>query len=132
MREAYGQFLRFGMVGTLGFIVDAGTLQLLVSFKDLNPYEGRIVSYLIAATITWSLNRRFTFPRHDHVKAHHQWLHYLLVNGVGASLNYGIYSLLVYLSTFAYHHLYLAVLAGAMAGIFFNFNLSRRWVFGPA
>ena len=123
------QFLVFGLVGSAGFVVDAGTLQFLVINENINPYLGRLFSYLIAATMTWTLNRKFTFPAQPGVAAHHQWLRYLLANSIGALLNYGVYSVLIFSSGFIYHHLYFGVLAGAVIGLLFNFNLSRRWVF---
>ena len=55
------QFLKFGLVGLVGFVVDAGALFLLIAFGDLGPYIGRIYSFLIAASVTWVLHRHFTF-----------------------------------------------------------------------
>ncbi len=125
------QFLRFSAIGTIGFIIDAGFLQLLVSLTGLNPYISRLFSYLIAATLTWQLNRQYTFPKQADVKFHHQWLCYLGANGIGGLLNYGIYALLIFNSQFIHQHLYLGVAAGAAIGLACNFTLSKHWVFKP-
>ena len=54
-----GQFFRFCLVGGVGFVVDAGSLWLLIDFGSMGLLSGRVVSYLIAATVTWALHRHF-------------------------------------------------------------------------
>lgn len=131
MGRTLHQFLSFSIVGIVGFIIDAGILQLLVTLGGLNPYISRLFSYLIAATLTWQLNRHYTFPKQTDVKPHHQWLHYLGANGIGGLLNYGIYALLIFSSRFFHHHLYFGVAGGAIVGLACNFTLSKHWVFKP-
>jgi len=62
--EELTRFLRFALVGTIGFVVDASVLRLVVAIFAINLYAGRLVSFLAAATVTWLLNRTFTF-RHN-------------------------------------------------------------------
>ena len=38
------QFVRFCLVGALGFVIDAGVLQLLLLTLAANPYKARIFS----------------------------------------------------------------------------------------
>ena len=57
-RRSLGQFLRFGLVGTAGFVVDAAALTAAMAWLGLGPYGGRVVSYLAAVTFTWAMNRR--------------------------------------------------------------------------
>ena len=57
------RFMRFGLVGTLGFVVDAGVMQLLVSFAGVGAIEARAISIPTAVFATWVLNRTFTFGK---------------------------------------------------------------------
>jgi putative flippase GtrA len=57
------RFLRFCLVGAAGSLVDAGLLQALVTLAGANPFVARVSSFLAAATVTWRLNRCFTFGR---------------------------------------------------------------------
>jgi putative flippase GtrA len=41
------QSQRFCLVGTLGFVVDAGILQALVVGAQANLYAARVISYLL-------------------------------------------------------------------------------------
>ena len=123
------EFFKFSLVGTLGFVVDAASLQLLVSLAGINPYASRLFSYLLAATTTWWLNRRFTFAACDDACWKGQWLRYLVVNAAGGGVNYGVYALFVFLSELVSQHLYLGVAAGSIAGLAVNFTASRYLVF---
>ena len=55
------QLVLFGVGGTIGFIVNAGVLQLLVSGLAWDRFSGRLISFLCATTTTWLFNRHYTF-----------------------------------------------------------------------
>lgn len=122
------EFLRFGVVGTIGFVVDTAVLYAGLAL-GLGLYGGRAVSYLVAATTTWALNRLWTFRGRGEGPAHQQWALFLLVNLVGFAMNYGTYAALIILVPLVAAHPVLGVAAGAIAGMFGNFVLSRQLVF---
>lgn len=123
------QFLRFGLVGVAGFIVDAAVLTVLVELAKLDPYSARVVSFICAASATWWLNRQFTFARNPQQKASHQWLGFILVSVGGAVINYGAYVATLHVWPLAYAYPAIGAAVGAMAGMFFNFPLSKLLVF---
>lgn len=123
------QFLRFGIVGTIGFLVDSVVLYGGLAV-GLGLYWGRAVSYLAAATTTWALNRAWTFRGQGDGPAWRQWAAFVVVNLVGFMCNYGTYAALVTSVAFAQQHPIIGVAAGSLAGMIGNFLLSRRFVFG--
>jgi putative flippase GtrA len=122
------EFLRFGIVGTIGFVVDTAVLYGALALGG-GLYLGRAVSYLSAATTTWGLNRIWTFRGRGSGPVHRQWALFVMVNLVGFALNYGTYALLVTFVPLVAAHPILGVAAGSIAGMFTNFALSRRVVF---
>ena len=122
-------FLRFAIVGALGFCIDALVL-LAGRVAGLDLYSGRLVSYLCAATFTWYANRWFTFRSTD-PRWVAEWWRFLCANSLGGVLNYGTYALLVASATAFQTHPVLAVGVGSMVGLLCNFLLSRRVVFLP-
>jgi putative flippase GtrA len=122
------EFLRFGVVGTIGFAVDTAVLYAGLAL-GLGLYGGRAVSYLVAATTTWALNRLWTFRGRGEGPAHQQWALFLLVNLIGFAMNYGTYAALIAFVPMVAAHPVLGVAAGAIAGMFGNFVLSRQLVF---
>jgi putative flippase GtrA len=125
------QFLRFCIVGTLGFGVDAGVLQVLVSGVQADPYLARVVSFLAAATSTWWMNRRFTFAV-AHRATHREWARYVALMTLGAIVNYGAYAIAITLSDAVRARLWLGVAIGSLAGLGINYCSSRALVFRDA
>lgn len=124
------QFGRFGVVGTIGFIVDTAALYAALA-AGAGLYWGRAFSYVVAVTTTWALNRAWTFQGHGRATpAWRQWALFLLVNLVGFASNYGTYAALVATVPLVERFPVLGVAAGSLAGMTGNFLLSRRFVFG--
>ncbi len=127
-----GTFLRFCAAGSIGFIVDAGIVQALVSLFGLPPVPIRLISFLVAVTVTWQINRKLTFPDTRPERAHRQWGLYLTVNAVGALANLGIYMLLVINFAAMSRFPFFAVLAASAIVLAINYTASKRLVFAPA
>jgi putative flippase GtrA len=130
-----GQVLRFGIVGGIGFLVDAGLLHLMLKL-GLGYYGGRLVSFLAAATATWTLNRSFTFRRETstatHPAATHplgEWLAYLGLMAIGGVVNYGTYALALELAEPVRRYPALGVALGSIAGMAINFWSAKTMLF---
>jgi dolichol-phosphate mannosyltransferase len=123
------QLTQFLLVGGLGVLVDVAVyyaLQLLLGVEHLTA---RAISFFVAATHNWFLNRRYTFIYGRTDAAVGQWASYLLVVLVGFVVNVGAYAVLTTQTrTFARHPL-LALLTGIVLGTASNFLASRWYVF---
>lgn len=126
---AFQLFAKFCVVGVIGFVVDAGTLYLCMDQAGLDPYTGRIFSFLFAATVTWALNRRYTFRGSAPAPRTRQWARFVSANAVGGALNYGVYSALILSGGWFAGAPVLAVAVGSVAGLAFNFTASRKFIF---
>lgn len=123
-----GQLARFGVVGVVGFCVDAFVLYVCL-WAGLGFYIGRLFSYLTAASATWVLNRAFTFAHSGTARRHRQWAKFVILNSFGGLLNYGVYAMLILTGEPFETHPILAVAAGSISGMVLNFWLSRTFVF---
>ncbi|MDB5369059.1 MAG: GtrA-like protein [Roseomonas sp.] len=126
-----GQLFRFGVVGTMGFVIDTATLYAAISL-GAGLYLGRVLSYVTAASANWAVNRTWTFSEADRSAKGRQWMMFLLVNLVGFAVNYGTYTALVSSWPLAAAYPVIGVAAGSLAGLGGNFFLSRRFVFKAA
>ena len=122
------QFLMFGSVGTVGFLVDTATVYSLRG--SLGLYGAGAMAYLTGASTTWILNRLWTF-RGSGGSPHRQWARFLVTNLAGFVLNRGTYAALVTFVAVCARQPVFAVAAGSLTGMFLNFNLSRAVVFQP-
>ncbi|MGE0724785.1 MAG: GtrA family protein [Alphaproteobacteria bacterium] len=116
--------LRFAIVGTIGFVVDAGVLTLLHRAAGIDLYLGRLASFLAAATVTWALNRRFTFRAREPAGPG-EWLRWVALMGGGAAINYLVYAWAIAGWPVALDPV-AAVAAGSLAGLAWNYLGARR------
>ena len=123
------EFTRFGLVGLLGFCVDTGVVYALRYSFGL--YGAALVSYIAAASVTWFLNRSWTFKGRGGGKVHRQWALFLFANLGGFVLNRGTYALLVTFVPLCAREPVFAIVGGVLLGMTSNFMLSRSIVFRP-
>lgn len=77
----------FAYVGAAGFVVDGTVLVLLYQWLDWSILPSRILSFSVAASVTWLLNRRTTFFHRKTERPLSEWARYVAVNAVGGLLN---------------------------------------------
>jgi putative flippase GtrA len=121
-------FIRFALVGTLGLVWDTSTVYALRGITGL--YVAGVVSYLVASTANWALNRLWTFRHRAQSAAHVQWMKFFVANLIGFAVNRGTYFILISLFIICYRQPVFAIIAGSAAGLCFNYFLSKRFVFG--
>ncbi len=127
LRQQIGLFF---ISGVIGFVVDAGIVQFMVSKLGSNPYGARLLSFLCAASCTWLFNRRFTFAGHgSNGSKRRQWLRYLVAMAGGFALNYGAYAACVWAFPLVRAWPALGVAVGSVAGAVVNFVSSKYWIF---
>jgi len=123
------RFLRFGLVGTLGFIVDAGVMQLLVSVGGAGAIEARAVSIPAAVFATWLLNRSFTFRKAQDYAALPSLARYVAVSAAGAGVNFLVYTALVVASTAMASRPIIPLAIASIVALVFNYLGSKHFAF---
>jgi putative flippase GtrA len=117
------KLVRFGIVGTAGFIIDAAMLWLLLETTPFGPFLARAMAIAVALAATWYLNRSFTFGASRRSIAI-EGFRYGSVGIVSALVNYLIYSGLL-LSLPILKPLAALVIASIAAMAFSFFGYSR-------
>lgn len=120
------RFMRFCIIGGIGFVIDAAILHLLTTSARLDPLLARPLSILVAVTACWALHRFWTFQSQDK-KWIREWSRFMLVNGVGASVNYLVYSALLVLALINSPLVALAI--GSAAALALNYLGARFFAF---
>lgn len=120
-------FIRFGIVGVQGFFWDTATVYGLRHIAGL--YIAGACGFLVAATANWAINRVWTFRHQTHIAAHRQLPRFLLANFIGFIFNRGTFFTLISVSALCYRQPVLAIVAGSLVGLTFNYFLSKRFVF---
>lgn len=122
------QLLWFGVAGTIGFVVDATTL--VVAREWLGVYAARLLSFVVAVTATWLLNRSVTFKeRAAGVGIVQEYARYFGLMIAGGLVNYATYSLLVWKFNQGPLWLVVYVGAGSIAGLLVNYLSASKLLY---
>ena len=126
------QFLRSAIVGGIGFFVNEAALYVAIRFLKFDPYVGGVAAFLVTVTFTWGGNRYLTFREkaaHGAKNMLEEWFKFVAANALGFVANYTVYASLVTFAPVPLGNPYVALAFGTLAGLIFNFTLSKRFVF---
>lgn len=121
------QLFLFGIVGGIGFIVDAGILH--ITKPVLGIYWGRGLSFISAVFATWVLNRNITFKTDKKTSLFKEFLFYLWCMLFGGIANLLSYYILIHYFLLVAENPTIGVAIGSIAGMFVNFVTSKFLVF---
>ncbi len=135
MREGQGSFfgdhtIRFVIVGSAAVLLDGSILSLLVHFGGWNPLHARVVSMSIAVVFAWLAHRHWTFPTGRLRSPLTQTILYGAVQAVGLSINYAVFTALIFAGGVWRSYPFLAVAAGALVTMTVSYVLSKTVAFG--
>ncbi|MBO6807770.1 GtrA family protein [Thalassospira sp.] len=125
-RSLIDKALRFAIVGSLGFLTDAGLLWVATNKFGLDPYSARLVSFSTALLTTWLLNSQFTFKSPKR-RTKSQFTGYVVVQVTSFFLNYALYSLFVWQDVATP---LVSLFFAAIISMFYSFTAVNIWVFG--
>lgn len=120
------QLAAFGMVGSIGFGIDASLLHLLQ--PRLGPYVAQLAAFPPAVAATWVLNRRFTFSYRRRISAR-ELVGYILGNLIGWLVVNGVYFAFISLWRWANENPIVALICGAAVGAVVNFIVLKYFAF---
>lgn len=122
-------FLRYLLVGGLGFLVDAALLELFI-FYDLSVYAARGLSMTLAIGVTYLLHKNFTFTDAARpAKTHQQAAAFVGCQLFAASINYAVFCAFLALLPAGFVARMFSLCCGVGAGLAVNFLLLRFFVF---
>jgi len=98
VRDAANDFLKFGAVGALNFLIDFGVLNALMFFSGISSGAffsvAKAVAYFTANTNSYFFNKRWTFKSRAPA-TRKEYGTFLFFSLIGALLNVGVSSLIV-------------------------------------
>lgn len=86
MIELIGQFLKFGVVGLLGTVIDFLFTWLCKEKLKWNKFLANSIGFMLAATSNYILNRIWTFES-DNPEVGREYFSFFIVSVIGLGLN---------------------------------------------
>lgn len=148
-RKEVIRFLKFAVVGTIGAVIDFGTLNLLIQIGGLPKVLANACSFTAAVISNFVWNRVWVYPETRRDPLTKQFIQFFFVNVAGLAINTGIFygsdqwllgeagvfagtigraALSVGMSHFDFAYNGAKVLATAVV-LFWNFFVNRFWTF---
>jgi len=142
-RKEQKRFVKFGMVGAFGALIDFGVFNLIIHFMKFKPIHASIISFICAVLSNFLLNRYWTYPDSRTKRFQRQFIQFSVVSLVGLGIRSLLFSPIekVLLSTanqiippsflltptFIGYNLTLAFLI--LIVMFWNFFANRFWTY---
>ncbi len=120
------RFIRFGIVGCSGMLVDFGVTWLCKEKLRWNKYLSNSLGFVLAATNNYVWNRLWTFESESEAVVR-EYLSFVVIATIGLALN----NLIVYLLHERLHlHFYLSKLIAVGCVTLWNFSMNYVFTFG--
>lgn len=118
------KFLLFCLVGSLAFILDGLTCQLLIKFVGLAPSNARAISIFLAMNFSWLINRSLTFNI-IYKKKISEWIAFITIISFGNAINYFMFLYSIKILGESHFYIWLSLMTGSLSGLFFNFTFTK-------
>jgi len=131
-RKEAKRFIKFAIVGGIGFIIDTGMLSLLVFLFGLNTDKRRLlakgISFTLAVISNFIWNRRWTYPESRSKPIRRQLVQFFALNLIGLGINLLVFAVSDAVLIPRVGHvlaLYGAQVAAVSIAMFWNFAANR-------
>jgi putative flippase GtrA len=88
-----GRFMRFAVVGVVGFLVDFGTFNLLTGLFAVAGVIAQVVSFVAAVVSNFTWNRLWTYPDSRSKRIRRQLIQFIVVSAIGLAIRTPIFIL---------------------------------------
>ncbi|MCB1774736.1 MAG: GtrA family protein [Gammaproteobacteria bacterium] len=122
-------FPRYVLVGSIGFIIDAGLLAVLHYGVGWEVMASRFCSFAVAVTATWLLNRVITFADSRSHRLLAEWFRYTVVNVLGGGLNLAVFAGVMHLANSNIAQPMTAIVFSSLVALAFTYSANRWLVF---
>jgi putative flippase GtrA len=122
-------FMKYIVVGGVGFGIDGGVMMALHVQLSCSPMAARLVSFPVAVSVTWFLNRHWTFKRGSVLASARRYGPYLFVQIIGALINLGVFAAAVGWSDFLGYYPLSALAIAALPVLAFTYFASKCLIF---
>jgi putative flippase GtrA len=127
-RALSAEFLRFVLVGTIGFVIDGGLMSLVI-FIGGSYFYARVFSFPAAVLVTWQLNRWWTFAKSDKSRPSRQLRRYFTLQVVGALANFIVFIAILEIIDPTALHIFIAFAMGSAVGLAINYLGSKLIIY---
>lgn len=125
MRELLAQFMKFGVVGVIAFVIDYGLLALLTEVFGVNYLVSATISFTVSVIFNYLASMRFVFTHRDDLSRQREFIIFVVLSVAGLLINNGC--MWAGVELFGWHYLVVKLFATAIV-MLWNFATRKRFL----
>lgn len=87
MKKLIAQFMKFGIVGVLAFLIDYGLMVALTEFFGVPYLISNTVSFIVSVIFNYLASMRYVFERRDDLSRRREFIIFVVLSIIGLILN---------------------------------------------
>ena len=87
MKKLLAQFMKFGVVGVIAFVIDYGFMILLTEVFGVPYLISTTVSFIISVVFNYFASMRFVFKRKDDMSCRREFIIFVILSVIGLVIN---------------------------------------------
>ena len=125
MEKLIAQIMKFGVVGTLAFLIDYGLMVALTELGGLNPVLSAGISFCVSVVFNYVASMRYVFKHREDLSKRYEFVIFVVLSVIGLGIN----ELIMWAGVDLAHVSYLVVKIVATAVVMvWNFLSRKKWL----
>ena len=128
LKSLIEQFLKFGVVGAVAFVIDYGILMLLSQVVGWDPVLSSAISFTVSVVFNYVASMRYVFTRREDLSRRREFVIFVVLSIIGLAINSGC----IWLGTEAFGDGAMAVtvtkIVATVVVALWNFWSRKRWL----
>lgn len=87
LKKLFAQFMKFGIVGVIAFVIDYGLMILLTEAFGVPYLISTTVSFIVSVIFNYVASMRYVFKRKDDMSRHREFIIFIVLSVIGLGIN---------------------------------------------
>ena len=89
MKKLLAQFMKFGVVGVIAFVIDYGLLALLTELFGINSLVSATISFTASVVFNYVASMRYVFTHKEGMSRRREFVIFVVLSVIGLLINNG-------------------------------------------
>lgn len=125
MRYLIRQFMKFGVVGIIAFVIDYGLMVALTELAGVEYLVSATISFIVSVVFNYFASMRYVFTHKEGLSRRREFVIFVVLSAIGLGINDGL--MWVGTSLFGISYLITKVVATAIVMVF-NFVTRKKFL----
>lgn len=87
MKKLIAQFMKFGVVGVIAFVIDFGLLVLLTEVFGVNYLVSATISFVVSVIFNYVASMRYVFTHKEDMSRRKEFVIFVVLSAIGLVIN---------------------------------------------